>query len=260
MEERIYRYLVAAGMSPAGACGFMGNMNAESAMRPDNAQDGMTSMSDSQYTAAVDNGTYSNFVGDAVGYGLCQWTFHTRKAALLAYCKSRGLSIGDAGGQCGFAVQELKQDYPSLWAYLCITQDVSTAASRVCTEYERPAVNNISVRANAALKYLGRFGSLPVTVDDPAINTGKTIDMGAVPQTAEGYWPPRVLCEGMSGPDVAVIKALLSARGMAYNCDIDINGKFDGRLTVLVTNFQASCGLAADGIVGNQTWSKLLQR
>jgi hypothetical protein len=34
---------------------------------------------DDSYTSAVDNGTYTNFVTDAVGYGLAQWTYWTRK-------------------------------------------------------------------------------------------------------------------------------------------------------------------------------------
>ena len=248
----------------------MGNMQAESAMRANNAQDGMTGMGDEEYTAAVDNGTYGNFANDGVGYGLCQWTFPARKAALLAYAQARGYSIGDAGMQVDFAIKELKNEYAALWRYLCVTEDVYEAASRVCVDYERPAVNNIAVRAAAANKYYARFSGLDVEMEEnggasgtpPPTKTGdgEALDPTAVPQTAEGYWPPRVLCAGMYGPDVAVIKALLSARGIGYDCDVDIDGKFDDGLRGMVTNFQASCELSADGIVGKQTWGALLAR
>ena len=36
-------------------------------------------MDDKQYTAAVDNGSYKNFVNDSAGYGLAQWTYSSRK-------------------------------------------------------------------------------------------------------------------------------------------------------------------------------------
>ena len=54
-NQSIYLQLVASGMSPVAACAMMGNMQAESAMRANNAQDGMTRLSDAEYTAAVDN-------------------------------------------------------------------------------------------------------------------------------------------------------------------------------------------------------------
>ena len=76
--QTIFISLINAGMTPAGAAGAMGNADAESALRANNAQDGMTSLSDEAYTAAVDNGTYARFTSDSVGYGLFQWTYPYR--------------------------------------------------------------------------------------------------------------------------------------------------------------------------------------
>lgn len=151
--ETIYKELVSAGMTPEGACGMLGNMYAESTLRADNAQDSMTSMADAEYTAAVDNGTYDSFTGDGVGYGLCQWTFYSRKAALLAFAKNRGTSVGDEEMQAEFVIKELKNDYPALWTYLCSTTDIGEAADRVCREYEKPAVNNTEYRGSKAREY-----------------------------------------------------------------------------------------------------------
>lgn len=160
-KKEIYSRLIGAGMTPRGACAMLGNMQAESALRSTNAQDGMTSLSDEAYTKAVDHGTYQNFVNDAVGYGLCQWTFHTRKKALLDYAESIGWSIGDEQMQTEFCIKELKSDYLPLWNYLCKTDDLYTATARVCTEYERPAVNNIAARYSFAQQLFAELTTAP---------------------------------------------------------------------------------------------------
>ena len=86
-NKSIYTALRAAGMTAEGACGLMGNMMAESNMRSNIAQRGMTSLSDAEYTRRADAGTL-DFVHDAVGYGLCQWTYFSRKQNLLAFARS----------------------------------------------------------------------------------------------------------------------------------------------------------------------------
>ena len=56
----------------------MDNLYAESGLNPMNLQNSYEKklgMTDSQYTQAVDNGSYSNFVKDYAGYGLAQWTY-----------------------------------------------------------------------------------------------------------------------------------------------------------------------------------------
>lgn len=248
-NQTIYKQLVSAGMSPAGACGMMGNMNAESAMRANNAQDGMTSMSDTEYTAAVDNGSYTNFSKDAVGYGLCQWTYWTRKQELLEFAKSKGVSIGNEDMQVEFAIKELKRDNSSLWSFLCSTTDIEEAASRICKEYERPAVNNITVRANAAKQFYNQFSS--TTVSKTEATETKKADTATT-----AYWPPRVLATGMKGADVMVLQALLTAHG--YSTTVD--GNFGSGTTTKLKAYQKANSLTADGIAGDKTWAKLLSR
>ena len=74
--------------------------------------------------------------------------------------------------------------------------------------------------------------------------------------SAEAYWPPRMICEGMSGDDVAVAQAILKARGG----DVVITGDFDRRFKNRVMEWQSFNGLAADGIIGAATWAALLRR
>lgn len=239
----IYAKLIAAGLTHEGACGLMGNMQAESGMKSNIAQRGMTELSDREYTASAAEWPVK-FIHDGVGYGLCQWTYWSRKQALFNFAQERGASVGDEEMQVEFCISELKNDYPGLWALLCSVTDIYTAASEVCTVYERPAVNNISVRAGFAKQFYSRFSGLDVSESGDDSTETKT----------QTYWPPRVICEGMSGDDVAVAQAILKARGG----DVSISGEFDARFKERVTQWQTFNGLDADGIIGKNTWSKLL--
>lgn len=249
--QSIYMQLINAGLSKAGACGMMGNMNAESAMRANNAQDGMTKLSDAEYTSGVDNGTYTNFVRDAVGYGLCQWTYWTRKQALYNFAKQKGVSIGDEAMQVEFAIQELKDEYPGLWSFLCTTESVDDAASRICTQYERPAVNNIAVRASAGLRFFEELSDDPK--EEPSApaapsmsDTEEVVDVKV-----------RILKRGTNGDPVKALQILL----IGNNCSCGsygADGDFGSATKGAVEKYQRNNGLTADGIVGPRTWAKLL--
>lgn len=69
-EEKIWNYLKAKGLPDCGIAGLMGNLYAESCLIPTNLQNSYEkdlSFTDAAYTAAVDNGTYQNFVKDSAG-------------------------------------------------------------------------------------------------------------------------------------------------------------------------------------------------
>ena len=237
--KSIYERLTGAGMSAAGACGLMGNMQAESGMKSSIVQRGMTELSDAEYTRRADCGEL-DFAHDGVGYGLVQWTFGPRKEKLLGFARAAGVSVGDEDMQVKFCISELRADFPGLWSFLCTAESVYGAAARVCTEYERPAVNNIAARAAHAQKYYDLLGGARRAAEDGA--------------EKPEYWPPRMLCEGMSGADVLAAQALLLARGRIGETD----AFFSGSMSEAVAGFQRSCGLAADGVIGPLTWAALL--
>ena len=85
------------------------------------------------------------------------------------------------------------------------------------------------------------------------VATGKRDD----PKLATTQWPPRMVDKNMSGSDVAVLQALLAARGL-YGGSLD--GRFGDELDRAVRSFQSSHGLDVDGVVGPLTWGKLLER
>lgn len=251
--KTIYDRLINAGMTETGAMAMLCNMYAESGLKANIAQRGMTKLTDEQYTAAADAGTI-NFVNDAVGYGLCQWTFWSRKKWLLEFCRERGVSAGNEAAQVEFCIAELKTDYPSLWQYLCSTGDLYTAVDRVCREYERPAVNNVDTRYGYASVILSlinkdesdnRASSGLLTEDAPIAAAAALPPEGEAKRYAADM---AVLCRGFYGSQVAMLQKLLS---------ISADGIFGAETERAVKMFQEKSGLTADGIAGAKTFEKL---
>ena len=86
------------------------------------------------------------FVEDSAGYGLCQWTYYTRKAALKQYAKETGApSIGDLQMQLGFLRKEIESDYADLLVILQSAQTLREASDAVLTMYEMPYYQNEEV-------------------------------------------------------------------------------------------------------------------
>ena len=99
-KKIIWDYFKSKGFTDYGIAGLMGNIQAESNFKSQNLQstgNEKLGMTDEEYTTAVDCGkyTFDMYRKDGYGFGLAQWTFHTRKAALFNYAKKCGKSIGD---------------------------------------------------------------------------------------------------------------------------------------------------------------------
>ncbi len=152
---RIKNFLLSNGLTLEGTYGLMANLYTESGFRSNNAQNScMTKlgMTDEIYTTKVDNGEYSNFIFDRVGYGICQWTSSGRKQNLINYAKSCGKSIGDETMQLNFLMQELSTGYRSVLKVLTASHDISECAKYVMTKFERPA-NQSKENQNKRAKY-----------------------------------------------------------------------------------------------------------
>ena len=148
-EKAIWDYLYGKIGNAYGVAGLMGNLYAESALRPNNLQntyEKKLGLSDTQYTAKVDDGSYTNFVKDSAGYGLAQWTYWSRKQALQEYAKASGKSIGDLDIQLAFIWKELSEGYKALLKTLQAATSVTDASTAVLTQYERPADQGASVQ------------------------------------------------------------------------------------------------------------------
>lgn len=147
------------GASDNGIAAIMSNINAESAFNYINLEqkyEGPLGHTDESYTAAVDNGTYTNFVHDNAGYGLCQWTYFSRKAGLLNSAKQNGVSIGDPGNQISFLFSELKSGYSGLYnAIMSGSESVDSITSNFCHNFENPTEHTQcdTTRVNNARSY-----------------------------------------------------------------------------------------------------------
>lgn len=170
-EAKIWNYLRSAGLSDAGAAGLMGNLYAESALIPTNLQNSYEKKlgyTDATYTKAVDDGKYTRFASDSAGYGLAQWTYSSRKAALLSYARSKGRSVGDLDLQLDFLLYELRTSYPGVLASLCSATDVRAASDIVMMKFENPADQSEAVKSKRAAfgqRYFEQFASQ--TADEP---------------------------------------------------------------------------------------------
>ena len=152
-EERIWNYLIGKGLSKAGAAGLMGNLFAESGLSPKNLQntyEKKLGFTDDSYTAAVDSGSYQNFVRDSAGYGLAQWTFWSRKQNMLAFARAAGRSIGDLEMQLDFLFKELAEGYKGVLATLKAATTVKAASDSVLLNFERPADQSSAAKTRRA--------------------------------------------------------------------------------------------------------------
>lgn len=150
--KTIWDFLTSKGLNAFAVAGIMGNLKAESALNPKNLQqtyEKKLGYTDASYTEAVDNSTYNNFVKDCAGYGLAQWTYWSRKQALLEYAQSVKKSIGDLSMQLEFLWKEL-QGYKTVMSVLKTATSVKQASDIILTEYEKPANQGDSVKATRA--------------------------------------------------------------------------------------------------------------
>jgi N-acetylmuramoyl-L-alanine amidase len=140
-EEMIWNFLKSKGLNDYAVAGIWGNLKRESAFCPDNLQNSYEKkygFSDAEYTAAVDSGTYGNFIHDSAGYGLAQWTYWSRKKALYDRAKAAGVSIADLNMQLAFLWEEI-QGYKQVMNVLNNAGSVQAASDAVMTGYEKPA-------------------------------------------------------------------------------------------------------------------------
>ena len=170
-EEKIWNYLKGKGLTDIAVAGIMGNLYAESGLLPNNLQNTYNSilgMTDDEYTKAIDNGSYTNFVYDQAGYGLAQWTFWSRKRDLQKLAKDRKKSIADLYTQLDFLVDELKEF--GLFNKINNCTSIRDASNLILNEYEKPYDTGSAVqtaRANYAQGYYNEFHNKPAQIPDP---------------------------------------------------------------------------------------------
>ncbi len=216
-EEKIWNFLVGKGLSKAGAAGLMGNLFAESALNPKNLQGSYEKKlghTDDSYTAAVDNGSYNNFVRDSAGYGLAQWTYWSRKQNMLEFARAAGKSIGDLGMQLDFLFKELSEGYKSVLTVLKTATTVKAASDSVLLDYERPADQSNTVktkRAGYGQKYYDKYAG---TASKPG-NGGNIMTEHELRQKVVGIAQSYIGCKESDGSHRKIIDLYNSHKPLA---------------------------------------------
>ena len=242
-EEKIWNFLASKGLNAFGVAGLMGNLYAESALNPQNLQntyEKKLGLSDAEYTAAVDSGSYTGFVRDSAGYGLAQWTYWSRKEALLAYAKAAKASIGDLETQLGFLFKELSEGYTSVLAVLKTATSVRQASDVVLTKYERPANQGESVqikRASYGQSYYDKYAK--ATAAEPEKEGGNSMsDRQNIVNAAVSY----IGCKESDGSHKKIIDLYNSHKPLARGYAMKYT---DAWCATFVSAMAIKCGLTA---------------
>ena len=239
-KQIIWDFFKSKGFTDYGIAGLMGNIQRESGFNPKNLQstgNKQLGMTDEEYTKAVDSGkyTYDMFRKDSHGFGLAQWTFHTRKASLYNYAKRCGKSIGDLQMQLEFLYKELT-GYKEVINVLKTAKSVREASDIVMLKYERPADQSESARAKRASYGEMLYNEFCCTFKIATVEC-------------------QVLQKIAKGAPVRALQTLLNMQG--FDCGV-ADGDFGSKTDKAVKEFQKANSLEVDGIVGKATWTALL--
>lgn len=261
-EKTLWAGLKKLGLSDKAAAVVLGHGKAESGNETNRLQGDFTSgrATSIYYTAQVDNGSisrteFSRNGPNGGGYGWLQWTFYSRKEGLYDTAKALGVSVGSEEAALTWFWKELHQaEYSVVLAALTGSGSIREMSDVFMKRFERPADQSdaaCALRASFAEAYYQQFaGSAQETPQEPSEDAQEPpeADTPATP-----FWPPRVLCEGMQGADVAALQALLLAHGYK----VEITGVFDNKTKIQVLAFQGENGLVTDGIAGPKTFRAL---
>lgn len=138
-QDLVWNYLMNKINNAFGVSGLMGNMDAESKFYANNLQNSYNQkwgIDDVTYTDQVDAGT-RNFI-DGAGYGLCQWTYKTRKQGLLNLARERNSSVGNIDTNLDWLWAELNTSYRSVLNVLKNATSVKQASDYVLVNFEKP--------------------------------------------------------------------------------------------------------------------------
>ena len=147
----IWNYFLERIGNKYGVAGLMGNLFAESGLKPNNLQDSYESKlgyTDEAYTNAVDSGAYSktSFVNDSAGYGLAQWTYYSRKQGLYSMYQTMGFdSIGSIELACEYLWYELQSEFADVLEVLKNATSLRVASDKVLHDFESPLDQSTAV-------------------------------------------------------------------------------------------------------------------
>lgn len=101
---------------------------------------------------------------DSKGWGILQWTYFTRKEALLKYVKkannkhrTQSLNVGDLIVQLEYFNKERKSAYKNKWKIFKGKKEIADMVNSFCKDYEQAGVPHLDERINTAKKLLKKY-------------------------------------------------------------------------------------------------------
>lgn len=167
-----------------GVAALMGNIYAESGCTPYACQPSRPYSVCMTYINAVDNHQISEWAfvhrgtsstggvaGGQGGFGLCQWTYYSRKQNMYDLWEEQTESIGDIYFQIDFIEWELNNTHGGTLTALENANDIDDVTEYVLFNYEGPADKSAEVqdtRNNYAQQIYDEYaGTTPVDPPDP---------------------------------------------------------------------------------------------
>lgn len=243
-REMITKYC-GAGFTKEAACAMLGNIQAESNMNPANVEDS-SPFSDANYI-------FNPY--DGYGYGLCQWTFWSRKLDLQSFALNSSKRIDDAEMQVEFSIYEMNRNFNSLFNACCSSTDMFSLTKRICHEYERPAVENVQERFNYAKGFFDKFSDIVVPANTYNGNVSYFSKLRSEDQDAVRTFP--LLYKGCKGVYVKILQVLLRVN---LNVELDIDGDFGNLTNDAVLAWQSYSKIDTDALVGKETWASFFAK
>ena len=163
-SKLIWEYLKYKGYSDYAVAGILGNIYAESKCNANNLQSNgnrVLDISDEEFTEKLNTGKYDNFEKDGFGYGLCQWTWHSRKRSLQIYMNQCGVSMDNTFAQLDFMIAEIN-GYSAVKKVLVNSKNVQEISDTFMCQFERPLDQSVtakSKRADYALKFFNAYSN-----------------------------------------------------------------------------------------------------
>ena len=154
-KQTIWALLRHKGFSKIATAAIMGNMEAESNCVANRLQGDFTEgyTRSTEYTRQVDNADISrkDFIYNGPGgggYGLCQWTYYSRKAGLYDTAERQGVSIGDEAAQIDWLLIELNTpEFKPVLDILNSSNSIRECSDAMVKRFLRPADQSEAVLA-----------------------------------------------------------------------------------------------------------------
>ena len=259
-EQKVWDFFVSLfngnEYAAAGACG---NMQSESGLYSDNAENAwndMTGHSDAWLTTRINNNLtgasptislseflqkswYVNSYG--FGYGLSQWTSSGRRTGLWNRTIDVGIPIDDEDVQLSYVAYEFNNAYSSVKTAMIAATSVDEATRIYCRRYEGGSWNQTRLdNANYFYNtysgtstgqyniYVSVTGSGTAYVNPTSVDVGDTYDLTVTPASGESL-VDIVAREIATGLAVAIaVQTGTQTIPMRSNSDIQINVEFTG--------------------------------